>query len=217
MNRIAFFGGTFDPVHNGHLNIARTLVEFFRLDRFYFLPAFHAPHKADRTPTSGYHRFAMLSVATENDPNIFVSTHELDHGEPRYTVDTIPELASKFPDTKLFFVMGADSWMDIRTWRRWEDLLLMTNHIVVARPGFEIDVSHVTDAVRERIEDIRGLDKHRLAAIEPDTHAIYVSNAVHFDTSSTLLREDLSDGELDRDEDIPAQVANYIEKYELYR
>ena len=140
MNRIAFFGGTFDPVHNGHLKIARTLVEFFRLDRFYFLPAFHAPHKAERKPTSAYHRFAMLSIATENDPSIFVSTHELDRGEPRYTVETIPELAADVPGSKLFFVMGADSWMDIRTWRRWEDLLLMTNHIVVARPGYEIEV-----------------------------------------------------------------------------
>jgi nicotinate-nucleotide adenylyltransferase len=217
MKRIAFFGGTFDPVHNGHLKIARTLVEFFRLDRFFFLPAFHAPHKTDRTPTSPYHRFAMLSIATADDPKIFVSTHELDRREPRYTVDTIPDLAAEFPESKLFFVMGADSWMDIRTWRRWEDLLMMTNHIVVARPGFEINVDHVTDGVRERIEDIREADKRRLPALERDDTAIYITNAVHFDTSSTLLRDDLSDGELDRDTDIPVEVANYIEKYELYR
>jgi nicotinate-nucleotide adenylyltransferase len=217
MNRIAFFGGTFDPVHNGHLKIARTLVDFFRLDRFYFLPAFHAPHKADRKPTSAYHRFAMLSIATENDPNIFVSTHELDRWETRYTVDTIPELAAEFPGGKLFFVMGADSWMDIRTWRRWEDLLLMTNHIVVARPGFDLSVSHVTDAVRDRIEDIRESDRNRLPEVERDVPAIYITNAVHFDTSSSILRADLQDGELDRDTDIPLEVANYIEKYELYR
>jgi nicotinate-nucleotide adenylyltransferase len=214
MNRIAFFGGTFDPVHNGHLKIARTLVEFFRLDRFYFLPAFHAPHKADRKPTSAYHRFAMLSIATENDRDIFVSTHELDRGEPRYTVDTIPELSAAFRNSKLFFVMGADSWMDIGTWRRWEDLLLMTNHIVVARPGVEISAGHVTDRVRQRIEDVRGKS---VSNPERDDHAIYFTDAAHFDTSSTLLRDDLSDGELDRDTDIPVEVANYIEKYELYR
>ena len=217
MKRIAFFGGTFDPVHNGHLRIARTLVEFFQLDRFYFLPAFHAPHKADRKPTSAYHRFAMLSIAIEMNARIFVSTHELDRCEPRYTVDTIPELVADFPESKLFFVMGADSWMDIRSWRRWEDLLLMTNHIVVARPGFEISVGHVTDVVRERIEDVRGSDESRLAEVERDQYAIYITDAVRFDTSSTLLRDDLSDGELDRDADIPIEVANYIEKYELYR
>ncbi|HJS51421.1 MAG TPA: nicotinate-nucleotide adenylyltransferase [Pyrinomonadaceae bacterium] len=217
MNRIAYFGGTFDPVHNGHLKIARTLVEFFRLDRFYFLPAFHAPHKADRTPTSPYRRFAMLSIATRNDSNIFVSTHELDQGEPRYTADTISELQGIFPRSKLFFVMGADSWMDIRTWRRWEDLLLMTDHIVVARPGFEIGVSHITDDARRRIQDIRGRDKSVVPENDRDRHAIYITDAVHFETSSSALREDLSDGELDRDSDIPIEVANYIEKYELYR
>ena len=214
MNRIAFLGGTFDPVHNGHLKIARTLIEFFRLDRFYFLPAFHAPHKADRKPISAYDRFAMLSIATENDPNIFVSTHELDRREPRYTVDTIPELVDEFPGSKLFFVMGADSWMDIRTWRRWEDLLLMTNHLVIARPGVEIDVSHVTDNVRSRIKDIRGTDE---GPAEANDQFIYITDAVHFDTSSTVLRDDLRDGELERDADIPVEVAKYIEKYELYR
>ena len=217
MKRIAFFGGTFDPVHNGHLKIARTLVEFFRLDRFYFLPAFHAPHKAERKPTSAYHRFAMLSIASESDPSIFVSAHELDRREPRYTVDTIPELGAEFPESKLFFVMGADSWIDITTWKRWEDLLSITNHIVVARPGFEINVAHVTDGIRERIEDIRGADMSRVSDVERNEAAIYITDAVHFDTSSTMLREDLSDGELDRDTDIPIEVANYIEKYELYR
>ena len=215
MSRIAFFGGTFDPVHNGHLKIGRTLVKFFGLDRFYFLPAFHAPHKADRNPTPAYQRFAMLSIATEDDSNILVSTHELDRGESRYTVDTIPELAAEFPGSRLFFVMGADSWMDIQTWRRWEDLLMMTNHIVVARPGFDIDFSHVTEKVRKRIKDIRGM---KIAPDERgDESSIYITDAVHFDTSSTLLREDLSDGELERDGDIPVEVAKYIEKYELYR
>jgi nicotinic acid mononucleotide adenylyltransferase len=113
--------------------------------------------------------------------------------------------------------MGADSWIDIRTWRRWEDLLLMTNHIVVARPGIEISVAHVTDNVRERIKDIRGSDLHRLSEIEGEGQGIYLTDAVHFDTSSTILREDLSDGELARDSDISIEVANYIEKYELYK
>jgi nicotinic acid mononucleotide adenylyltransferase len=93
----------------------------------------------------------------------------------------------------------------------------MTNHIVIARPGFEINVSHVTDKVRERIEDVRGWEKARLAEVERDDKAIYITDAVHFDTSSTVLREDLSDGELERDADIPVEVAKYIEKYELYR
>jgi len=159
----------------------------------------------------------MLSIATQQEPNIVVSTHELDRMEPRYTVDTVPELTKEFANSKLFFVMGADSWMDIRTWRRWEDLLLMTNHIVIARPGFEISQSHVSDVVRDRIKDVRSLDKGQIADLERDSDAIYLTDAVIFDTSSTILREDLSDGELERDDDVPVEVANYIEKYELYR
>ncbi len=89
MQRIAYFGGTFDPVHNGHLSIARALIDLFGLDRFFFLPAFHAPHKPDRQPTSGYHRFAMLCLATSLDPKISVSTLELEKNEKRYTIDTL--------------------------------------------------------------------------------------------------------------------------------
>jgi len=216
LRRVAVFGGTFDPVHVGHLTIARRLVELFELDRFVFLPAFHAPHKPDRTPTSPYHRFAMLTIATENDPKVSVSTVEIDKRESRYTIDTLPELESMFAASKLFFVMGADSWMDIKTWRRWEEVLTITNHIVVTRPGVEIGVSHVSDRIRDRIVDLRGNTASKVSEMERSINAIYITDAVWANTSSTELREDLGDGELDRIDDLPEAVANYIEKYELY-
>jgi nicotinate-nucleotide adenylyltransferase len=213
--RVAVFGGTFDPVHEGHLSIARRLLELFRLDSFVFIPAFHAPHKPDRTPTSAYHRFAMLTIATENEPKISISTLELEKGKPRYSVQTIPELKEIYSGSKLFFVIGADSWTDIRTWKQWEEVLLMTNHIVVSRPGYEIAVDHVTKAVRERIVDLRS----RSFDFEHDERtddSIYLTDAVFFDTSATEIRDDLSDGVLDRIEDVPTEVAKYIEKYDLY-
>ncbi|NOT48230.1 MAG: nicotinate (nicotinamide) nucleotide adenylyltransferase, partial [Acidobacteria bacterium] len=194
--------------------IARALVEIFELDLFFFLPAFHAPHKPDRPPTSGYHRYAMLSIATRNDPKIAVSTLELEKREKLYTIDTLPELHALHPDSKVFFVMGADSWADIRTWRDWEKVLLISDHIVVTRPGYDISFDHVTDAVRERIVDIRTQQK-ALIEVDGDKH-IYISDAVLFDTSATELREDLSDGKLDREDEIPAEVAKYVQKYELY-
>lgn len=215
MEKIAYFGGTFDPVHNGHLAIARSLVEIFELDRFFFLPAFQAPHKPDRPPTSGYHRYAMLSIATQKDPRIAVSTLELEKREKRYTIDTLPELHSLHPDARVFFVMGADSWADIRTWKEWEKVLLSSDHIVVTRPGYELDLDHVTDAVRKRILDTRSNQNPPFDA-QPGKH-VYLTDAVLFDTSATELREDLSDGKLDRKDEIPAEVAKYIEKYELYR
>jgi nicotinate-nucleotide adenylyltransferase len=212
---IAFFGGTFDPVHNGHLSIGKTLVEIFDLDRFFFLPAFHAPHKPDSKPTSGYHRFAMLSLATEGEPEILVSTLELGHAKSRYSFDTLTELKATCPQDRIFFVMGADSWMDIRTWHRWEVVLLLTDHIVVSRPGYEISFDQVTDAVRARIVDVRGETGHISTRNVP---MIYFTDSVHFNISATEIREDIrQDAVFDRSDDVPDVVAKYIEKYELYR
>lgn len=192
--------------------IAGALIDRFDLDLFVFIPAFHAPHKPDRKPTSAFHRFAMLTLATETESRMVVSTLELEKGEPRYSIDTIPELKEIYAGRKLFFVMGADSWSDIRTWRRWEEVLLATNHIIVSRPGYEIGAGHVTEAVRERIVDLRGEERF----VEGDKDSIYVTDVVFYNTSATEMREDLSDGRLDRTSDLPEKVAKYIEKYELY-
>ncbi len=212
---IAFFGGTFDPVHCGHLNIGKTLVGLFSLDKFFFLPAFHAPHKPDSRPTSGYHRFAMLSLATADESGLAVSTLELDHAKSRYSFDTLTELKSIYPNDRIFFVMGADSWMDIRTWHRWEEVLLLTDHIVVSRPGYEVSFDHVTGEIRDRIVDARGEAKR--ISVQSQPH-IYLTDAVHFDISATEIRDDIrQDDVLDRSDDVPDVVAKYIEKYELYR
>lgn len=213
--RIAFYGGTFDPVHCGHITVARRLLESFSLDQFVFLPAFHAPHKPERTPTSAYHRFAMLVLATQDEPRISVSTLELSHAEKRYTVETLPEIIAQRPDAEIFFVMGADSWSDIRTWREWEKVLLMTNHIVVTRPGYEIAFDHVTLAVRERIVDLR---EAAGSVHQNGGPRIYITDAIKFDVSATEIREDIStDERLDNPDDVPQAVAKYIEKYELYK
>ena len=216
MKRIAFYGGTFDPVHCGHIDIAKRMLELFSLDEFLFLPAFHAPHKSENQPTSAYHRFAMLTLATADEPHIRVSTLELEHSEKRFTVETLPEIIAKFSDTEIFFVMGADSWADIRTWREWESVLLMTNHIVVTRPGYAIDFDHVTDAVRGRVVDLRNTGRSpvpRQAGLK-----IFITDAVEVDVSATEIRDDVrEDDRLDRKDDVPEEVAKYIEKYELYK
>ena len=213
--KLAFFGGTFDPVHCGHLNIAQTLVDLFQLDEFFFLPAFHAPHKPLAKPTSGYHRFAMLALATTQEPRIKVSTLELDHAASRYSFDTITELISIYPKDRIVFVMGADSWQDIKTWHRWEDVMLLTDVIVVSRPGYPISLDHVTETVKARIRDVRG-DAHRIPLWQ--SPSIFITDAVHFDVSATEIRDDIrNDDVLDRTDDVPEIVAKYIEKYELYR
>src|SRR6476619_4294821 len=149
--RIALYGGTFDPVHTGHLEIARRVTEKFRLEKLLFIPAQMAPHKIGRPVTEPIHRHAMLALATQNDPQLLISPFELDAPDRRYTVDTVAHFQQVLGDsTELFFIMGADSWSEITTWREWERLLSMTNHIVVARPGYEPAATEV-GAIAERI------------------------------------------------------------------
>ncbi len=213
--RIAFYGGSFDPVHIGHIEIARRLIVEFSLDRFVFIPAFHAPHKPERKPTSAYDRYAMLCLATANDEQITVSRIELDRPERPYTVETLTTLKEKHVADDIFFVMGADSWRDILTWREWEKVLLMVNHIVVTRPGYEIDTAHVSPAVRSRVVDRRD-------AVTPVTAAetgplIYFSGSVHEDISSTAIRQHAAAGDPEWEMAVPPEVAKYIKKYQIYK
>jgi nicotinate-nucleotide adenylyltransferase len=217
MSRIAYYGGSFDPVHCGHITVAKRLLDIFSLDEFVFLPAFHAPHKPDTEPSSAYHRFAMLALATADEPRLSVSTLELDHAKRRYTVESLPEILQAHPESTVFFVMGADSWKEICTWKDWERVLLMTNHIVVTRPGYDIGFDHVTDAVRDRIIDLRH-DRNEPSLRTDQGSRIYVTDAVEIDVSATEIRDDVrEDDKLDREDHVPEEVAKYIEKYELYK
>jgi nicotinate-nucleotide adenylyltransferase len=210
--RIAFYGGSFDPVHNGHLKIGRSIVELFELDEFVYIPAFHAPHKKDKRPTSAFHRFAMLSLATKEDPQLKVSKMELELPERPFTIETLARLKAEFPADQLFFVMGADSWQEITTWRDWEGVLTAVNVIVVTRPPLEIGFSHVTEAIRSRIVDLRG--KIELQRFSDDR--IYITDAVSMDISATEIRQQIRSNEAEWREKVPAEAAKYIEKYKFY-
>lgn len=214
--RLAFYGGSFDPVHRGHLAIARKLCGFFKLDEFVFVPAFHAPHKSSRKPTSPYDRFAMLTLATEGECRIMVSKMELELPEKPYTVETLGRLKAEMPDSEIFFVMGADSWQDIRTWREWETVLTMSNHIVVTRPGFDVTFSHVTDEIRQRIVDLRGQD-HLLSDADSGKLSIFVTDAVNLDISATEIRHKFREQDAGWRTDVTEEVAKYIEKYQIYK
>ena len=155
MKRIAFYGGSFDPPHNGHLTIARKLVELFALNEFVFVPAFHAPHKKDKKPTSAFHRFAMLALATDDKEKMRVSKIELDAPEKPFTYETQAKLKRKLKDAEIFFVIGADSWAEIDTWREWKRILTATSIIVVTRPGSEIGFSHITEKIKNKTVDLR--------------------------------------------------------------
>lgn len=223
MKRIAFYGGSFDPPHKGHLTIAAKLTDLFALDEFVFVPAFQAPHKKDKKPTSAFHRFAMLALATGEKPKLRVSKIELDAPEMPYTVETQTKLKRKFSGAKIFFVIGADSWAEIDTWREWERVLTQTNIIVVTRPGIEIDFSHISENIRKRIVDLqrknKSTDESALFEARQNTERktrIYITDAVNLDISSTQIRGAISAGKDDWGKLLPRAIAKYIEKYELY-
>ncbi len=225
MKRIAFYGGSFDPLHNGHLTIAHRLTEVFRLDEFVFIPAFHAPHKKDKKPTSPFHRFAMLALATNDEANIKVSKMELDAPHRPYSVETLSHLKNELTDAQIFFVMGADSWADITTWREWEKVLTLVNIIVVTRPDYEIGFAHVTDEIRERIVDLRNSGRWSVVGGQLESNSdrrplttdhIYITDAVQIDISATEIRQKIKEKSNDWHEDVPPPVAKYIKKYELY-
>jgi nicotinate-nucleotide adenylyltransferase len=211
--RIALYGGTFDPVHLGHLEVARKVSELFEIEKVLFVPAQVAPHKVGRTVSAPLHRYAMLALATQHEPRLSISTFELDAPDRRYTVNTLEHFVSEFGETaNLFFIMGADSWSEITTWREWERLLAMVNHIVVTRPGYEVIGPAAMEA---RIVDLRSPAK---TTIEVDSNRIYLTDIVMRDISATTIRTLAREGRFSElAQVVPEPVAEYIQKYALYR
>jgi nicotinate-nucleotide adenylyltransferase len=214
--RIALYGGTFDPVHLGHLAVARKVSQIFEIDDFQFVPAWIAPHKRTREVTAALHRYAMLALATQEDASLYISRVELEAPDRRYTVETLAHFETKLGgEADLFFVMGADSWSEIQTWKDWERLLTMANHIVITRPGYEIEVTGMSSEIRKRIVDTRNSTGSGNRAASKQ---IFITDAVQMEISATEIRLAAGERKLDRlAQLVPKAVADYIIKYDLYR
>jgi nicotinate-nucleotide adenylyltransferase len=219
MRRAAIYGGTFDPVHNGHLEVARRVLELFALDRLFLVPACVPPHKRTRGISSAWHRLAMLALATCNDPSLRISTLELDEPQRPYAVDTIERMQNEIGgDQRLFFVIGADSWAEITTWHEWQRLLKMSDLIVVTRPGY--DLKNEASLEADRIVDTRGMIQEEISKLLDSEMRprIFLTDAAMIDVSATAIRTAARSKDSEKlREMVPAAVAGYIEKYELYQ
>jgi len=218
--RIAIYGGTFDPVHRGHLEIAGRVSTLFDIDEFLFVPARVAPHKLNREVSAGFYRYAMLALATQDDAQLRISTVEIDGPGTQYTVDTLSHFRQEFGQSaEIFFVLGADSWAEITSWREWQRLITLATLIVLTRPGYELSSDHVGAEMFSRIRDLRGLTSEQAAKpmAQPGA-AIFLSDVVMADISATEIRAVAGRNEFEKlSKLVPRAVAEYIRKYQLYR
>ncbi|MEP6741712.1 MAG: nicotinate-nucleotide adenylyltransferase, partial [bacterium] len=191
--RIAIYGGTFDPVHSGHLEIGRRVSELFATDEFLFVPARVAPHKVGHEAASAFDRYAMLALATKDDARLSVSRFELEGPGRQYTIDTLVHFRDSYGElVDLFFVMGADSWAEVTTWREWQRLVTLANLIVVTRPGHDIAPDGFADAA-SRITDLRGAAKPATVEIVGVGPQIFITDVVMIDVSASAIRRAVSE------------------------
>lgn len=192
--RVGVMGGTFDPVHHGHLVAASEVQSWFDLDEVIFVPTGQPWQKADRAVSAAEDRYLMTVIATAANPRFAVSRVDIDRDGPTYTIDTLRELKAALPDADLYFITGADAMAALLTWRDHEELFDLAHFVGCTRPGHEMDEA-----------TLEGLPKEKITIVEIPALAI----------SSTDCRLRVERGEpiwyL-----VPDGVVQYIGKHKLY-
>jgi len=237
--KVAFFGGTFDPVHRGHLAVARAAADKFGLDRIYFAPADIPPHKQKRKLVDFQHRFAMLALATADDKRFVPSLLDAHTGAPSYSIDTVRRLKTMLKKTdKLYFLIGMDAFKDIASWRQPEELFAECEFIVASRPGFSLTqvCAVLPQSLRPSVATIkqRSLrmrqNGHSTATKSPVAHQASAENGhvilpgvtvhllpdVHERVSSTQIRAAAAKSVKQLSRYVPLDVAEYVRKERLY-
>lgn len=193
---VALFGGTFDPIHRGHIEVARAAADAYQLDKVLFVPAGRPPHKPRPTDAGFEHRYRMVEIACRADSRFVASRLE----EPRndsdrhYSIDTIEHILEQLDSSdRLYFVIGADAFAEINLWRRWEDVASKVEFIVVSRPGVDQESLKAPEGAR-----VKWLDHVRIPV------------------SSTEIREAIRNGAAPP-EALPAEIGAYIRANGLYR
>jgi nicotinate-nucleotide adenylyltransferase len=219
---VALYGGSFDPVHLGHLTVARAAAERFKLERVYFVPADVQPLKAQQPVTNFYHRHAMLALALEGESRFLPSLLEAPEivrasgRQASYTVDTVARMQARLkPGTRLYFLIGMDAFEHIAKWRSAVELLRSAEFIVASRPGFPLE-----DVARALPSELRPSEAAartmmQTGTLETNGARIHLLPDVNEVVSATAIREAARQGER-LETLVPRPVAEYITKLKIY-
>jgi nicotinate-nucleotide adenylyltransferase len=204
--RIGLFGGSFDPIHRGHIDPVQEARQILGLQQVIFLPTAQPPHKAGRLLAPALARYAMVELALLREEGLVASSQELTIGSPAYTAETLAHFRRQLPDAELFLLIGSDSFVDLPHWVRWRDIVDLARLVVLRRPGWAPESALSGDSPGSA----------ELAALVRDGR-VEVPPLTPCSISSTRLRRMLAEGERPPDGWLPDLVVEFIDKYHLYR
>lgn len=214
--RIGLFGGTFNPVHMGHLKAAGEVLQRFSLERILFIPSHIPPHKVSREIASSFHRMKMVELALRGYPQFVASGVEVEREGTSYSVVTLGKIRSMFPGARIFFILGIDAFQEIETWRDYESVLEQCLFIVMTRPSYNL--SEAKNVLHGRYKDTI----LEVAGSEPVSEEIFLTRRIFLlpiealDISSSDIRRRIREGKSVAGL-VPGAVEEYMKKNHLYR
>lgn len=211
---IGLFGGTFDPVHYGHLRLAEESIAHLGLDSVRWIPAGQPPHRG-RPAVTGAQRLEMVLRSTAENPHFSVDASEVEAAEPSYTVHTLERLRRELgPDQSLVLLVGADAFAGLNTWHRWPEIFALAHVAVSHRPGFPVEISSLPKALADEFSARRLLEVEGLKARPAGNIVTFAMTQLAI--SATQIRKLLSNG-LSARYLLPDSVLDYIQTHSLYR
>ena len=207
---IGILGGTFDPIHNGHITIANTLLNQLNLKEVRLLPCKSPVLKPAATATP-QQRLDMLSLAIKDHPGLLIDDRELTRETPSYMVDTLTSLRNEFPHAPICLIIGMDSFIELEEWYEWQKLIKLANFILIKRPGIDFPS---TGPVRDLFEQHQVTNADDLSSNVAGCILLFEMPLIT--TSSTKLRDDIAKGSSSPSSNLPQDVWRYIQNHQLY-